>query len=241
MTKTSVLALAFGLACITPGIAGANLLLNGDLDVTYQQEIVPNFFLPKPANWINDGTRSSTGAYEDEMSSESWAGPAPTPVTTNGVNADDWGVFFKPFSGTSTNLATGHLYQDVAATAGTVYTMTGWAGGEANALMQDAVFAMEFHDAAGGLLSQVSLSLLPTLVTANGQPFQYKLYSLTGTAPTGTNFVRVRASMINAQSNPLGGGQAFVVDDFTLDAVPEPGTMALLGLAGLAALKRRKK
>lgn len=241
MKNTSVLALAFGFACLAPGIAGANLLINGDLDKTYQQEIVPGFFLPKPQTWKNDGFKSASGAYEDEMSSEPWAGPAPTPVTTNGVNSDDWGVFFKPFSGSANDLATGHLYQDVAGTAGTTYVMTGWAGGEANALMEDAVFAIDFVDVTGGVISTVALSLKPTLVTANGQPFQYKQYTVTGVAPTGTAAVRARASMIRAQSNPAGGGQAFVVDDFTLDAVPEPGTMAFLSLVGLAALRRRKK
>jgi hypothetical protein len=36
------------------------------------------------------------------------------------------------------------------------------------------------------------------------------------TAPAGTVSVRARASMIGAMANPAGGGQAFVVDDFTL-------------------------
>src|SRR5687767_11641205 len=70
-------------------------LLNGSLDETYQQEIVPGFFLPKPALWVNEGFRTIGGPFEDEMSSEPWAGPAPTPDT----NPGDFGLFFKAFTG----------------------------------------------------------------------------------------------------------------------------------------------
>ena len=31
--------------------------------------------------------------------------------------------------------------------------------------------------------------------------------------------------MLNGMSNPLGGGQAYVVDDFTFTGVPEPATL----------------
>jgi hypothetical protein len=50
--------------------------------------------------------------------------------------------------------------------------------------------------------------------------------------------------MIGATANPLGGGQAFVVDDFELtdDAatVPEPVSGALLGIGALALAVRRR-
>ena len=241
--KIGVVTLSLGLVLGAYSAANANLLSNGNLDVTYDQEIVPGFFLPKPDMWVNEGFRSIGGAYEDELSSESWAGPAPTPVTTDGVNSDDWAVFFKPFSGNpaTTGLATGHLYQDVAGTAGLIYTLTGWAGAEANAMMGDALFALDFLDNSGGVISTSSLSVLPTLNTPNGEAFNYKFYTVSGTAPVGTAFVRSRISMIDGQSNPAGGGQAFVVDDFELQAVPEPTTMAALALGGLALIRRRRK
>lgn len=206
-----------------PAASAQNLLTNGNLDKLQMVEIVPGFFLPKPASWANTGFRTITGPYEDEMNSEPWAGPAPTPVTNDGVvnppphNLPDWGVFFKPFTGNATNgAATGHLSQDVLATPGKTYTMTGWAGAEQNALMAGAEFAMEFRTGGGVILSTVTLNLLPTLFVDNGQPFDYKKYTLTGTAPANTAIVRVRASMIGAMANPQGGGQAFVVDDFRL-------------------------
>lgn len=232
-----------GMAVVACSAAQANLLINGNLDKTYQQKITDSFFLPKPKNWSNDGFRSNAGAYEDEMSSESWSGPAPTPVTTDGAAGDDWGVFFKPFSGNATDgKATGHLYQDVDGVAGTQYVLTGWAGGEANALMDDAVFALDFVNAAGGIISSSELSLLPNLTVDNGKAFRYKQYSVSGVAPAGTFKVRARASMIGAMSNPLGGGQAFVVDDFELNAVPEPSTLIALGVgAALVARKRRAR
>lgn len=230
--------LVVGLLACGNSVAKANLLSNGSLDQTYQQEIVPGFFLPKPDLWVNEGFRAISGPYEDELSSEPWAGPSPTPDTS----PDDYGVFFKPFSGNLTDgAATGHLYQDNPATPGFIYLFTGWAGAEANALMGDAVFALEFLDAGNSVLAgSAQLSLLPTLTTPNGEPFNYKQYSLIATAPAGTVNVRTRVSMIDALANPAGGGQAFVVDDFELSVIPEPTTLALFGL-GLAAFAIRRR
>lgn len=234
--------------------ANANLLTNGNLDRSYAQEIVPGFFLPKPANWVNEGSRAITGPYEDEMSSEPWAGPAPTPVTNDGlldpphpagVGGPDGAVFFKAFSGSAANgAATGHLYQDVAGTAGLTFRLTGWAGAEANYLAERSVFAIDFLDSLSNIISSSELDLVAAgLFVPNGEPFNYKQYSLTGVAPVGTVFVRSRVSMIGGMPNPAGGGQAFVVDDFELTAaspVPEPSTMLLVG-AGLAAVRRLRR
>lgn len=238
------------LAALTPAIgafsANANLLSNGNLDVTQQVEIVPGFFLPKPDVWQNEGSRSISGPYEDEMSSEPWAGPAPTPVTADGVpdgiGNKDWGVFFKPFSGNATDgAATGHLFQNVpGAIPGVTYTLTGWAGAEPNALMQGAEIALEFLDAGGDVIggSGQVIDLLPTLYVDNGLAFDYKQYTAVATAPANAAFIRARASMIGATGNPAGGGQAFVVDDFVL--VPEPTSLAFLGFASVL-LRRRSR
>lgn len=236
---TTKAALVGGVLCVLGAAesAGAQLLTNGSLDQTYQQEIVPGFFLPKPAGWQNDGSRAISGPYEDEMSSEPWAGPAPTPNTGAGDN----GVFFKGFSGNTTDgAATGHLFQDNPATPGATYTLTGWAGAEPNFLARDVVFAVEFLNAGGTeiALSGTELSLMPTLIVPNGQPFNYKQYTVSAVAPAGTAFVRARASMIDGLGNPAGGGQALVVDDFAL--VPEPSAVGVFLLCGMTLLARRR-
>lgn len=244
-SKLAVFAFAAVLFVGLPA-ASADLLSNGNLDVTYQQEIVPGFFLPKPTVWVNDGFRTISGPYEDELSSEPWAGPAPTPVTSDGVDPDgpggnpgDWGVFFKPFSGNATtgDFATGHLYQDVPGNAGETYTLTGWAGAEAN-FSGGAVFAIDFLNGGGGVIGSSVLDLIGAgLFVDNGEPFDYKQYTVVGVAPAGTVTVRARASMLNGAANPQGGGQAYVVDDFVL--TPEPSALAML-LLGVAAVARRR-
>ena len=239
------------------GVAdAASILFNGNLDLTAATEIVDGFFLPKPVGWVNEGFRSITGPYEDEMSSEPWAGPAPTPVTADGnanppfpdgCSGPDCAVFFKPFSGNDTDgSATGHLYQDNPATAGMTYTLTGWAGAEPN-FLGGAEFAIEFLDAGGGMLAGTVLDLVAAgLFTDNGEAFDYKQFMVVAIAPFGTASVRARASMINGMLNPQGGGQAFVVDDFELtdsSAVPEPASLLLTlsGLIGLAQQRRRAR
>lgn len=235
-----------------PVVNAQNLLTNGNLDLTQSVEIVPDFFLPKPADWVNEGTRAITGPYEDEMSSEPWAGPAPTPVTSdgtglaspNGCGGLDCAVFFKPFSGNASNgAATGHLYQHHPATPGLTYTLTGWAGAEPN-FLGSAQFALDFLNAGGTTVSSAELDLIAAgLFTDNGLPFDYKEFSVSATAPDGAATVRARASMLDATGNPLGGGQAFVVDDFSLTAVPEPSsaTLAIAGLIVAGAAYRRRR
>ena len=136
--------------------------------------------------------------------------------------------------------------QDNPGIPGKEYKLTGWAGAEANVLMGDAVFALEFLDGGGIEIpaSGAELSLLPTLFVDNGEPFDYKQYTLSAIAPAGTVFVRARVSMIDAIANPAGGGQAFVVDDFTLEVVPEPSSVALALVGALVlfgiGLRRRQ-
>jgi opacity protein-like surface antigen len=256
MKRLFTLFVALGLVAWAASAAQAVVVIggsvnNGNLDLNYAEEIVPGFFLPKPDGWVNEGFRSIAGPYEDEMSSEPWAGPAPTPVTTDGLlnaphpegcGGPDCAVFFKPFSGSAVNgLATGHLYQDNPATPGLTYILSGWFGAEPNALMGGAELGLEFLDAGNSVIGGDVVNVLATLFVPNGEPFNYKLYTASAVAPAGAVTVRARASMIDAIGNPAGGGQAFVVDDFTLLAVPEPTTIALfgLGLVGLFGIRRR--
>lgn len=251
--------IALGMAVSAANLAHAVILIggsinNGNLDLTYAQEInppAPGFFLPKPQVWQNEGIRGG-GPWEDELSSEPWAGPAPTPVTTDGLlnpphpegcGGPDCGVFFKPFGGNPNNPVTGHLYQDHPGTPGMKYILTGWAGGEANFLARGAEIAIDFMDNLGNPIGGSAVDLMPTLVTPNGQPFNYKQYMTMAIAPPGTATVRARVSMIEGIANPAGGGQAFVVDDFTLECIPEPASIALglLGLLGMAGLIGRRR
>ena len=172
------------------------------------------------------------------MQSLPFFGPPPTPNT----NPGDLGVYFQPITGTRSNgAATGHLYQDNPATPGLTYTLTGWAGAEQNALLSDAVLAVEFLDGGGNEipLSGTELSILPTLFASNGQPFNYRQYTLSAIAPAGTVSVRARASMLGGVSNPAGGAQGYVVDDFSL-VVPEPGSFGLISMVAAALFARRR-
>ncbi len=115
---------------------------------------------------------------------------------------------------------TANLYQDVPGTALTLYTLTGWAGAEANYIgLSDptvsSLFALDFFDSSSALIGTASQSLVPGL-GSTGNPFGYDQYSVSALAPLGTASVRARATMANAYANPAGGSQAFVVDAFEL-------------------------
>lgn len=218
------------------GIAQADLLVNGNLNTA---SIGPQT-LATPTGWQVTATRASTGTFMDGCSAEAFANAAiPDP-------GGAYGLFFKAFQGSVTNAITVNFYQDRPATAGLTYFLTGWAGAGAgySGLMASSPtksqFSIQFLDPFNAVLDSTVLDL-DQLGVANGNPFNYKEYSLMATAPAGTAKVRVGASMIDGLSNPAGGDQAFVVDAFTLQ-IPEPSaiSLAFLGLAGLMAWRRRK-
>jgi hypothetical protein len=177
---------------------------------------------------------------------------APSPSGCGNTATDgDCGIFFKAFGGNATtgDFANGILYQDNPAAPGSTYRMTGWAGAEANysglipATVTQTLFKLEFLNAANATIGSATLDLAAAgLGVSNNQPFNYKQFSLSAVAPAGTVTIRAAVEMLNAFSNPVGGGQAFVVDDITLGRVPEPASVVLvvLGAAGLLAVARRR-
>jgi len=244
--------------------AGAvEVLVNGSLDLTIPYNPAPGnpaLFAPQPANWSVIGTKTVTGPYTDPLSSEPWAGPAPTQVTTGGTGAAyntglgcdgvDCAAFFKPFGGnlTTGDLATGHLRQTVLGNPGDRYDFSGWVGAEENysglipGSQTRTELAIDFLGPGFVLLSSSVLDLKAAgLGTDNGLSFDYKMYSVSGIAPAGTLFVRPRVSMFDAYANPAGGGQALVADDFSLQQVPEPSAILLAGVCALAGLVGRRK
>ena len=237
MKRQLTLLSVIGLLASGAGVANADLLVNGNLDLTS----VSGQVLATPSGWIASATKSVSGPFNDGLSSEGFA---------NVLAAGGNGVFFKPFQGTTTDRITASLYQDNPATAGLTYTMTGWAGAGAGYIgLTDPTVRSEFHleflNSASAVIGDTSLNLLSAGL-GSGSPtspatgFAYHPFSISATAPAGTVSVRVLATMINAYGNPAGGDQAFVIDAFTL--VPEPSVISLaaLGLGGMIAFRSRK-
>ena len=235
------------------GLSQAALLVNGNLDDPGDHEV--DFAV----GWTLEESRQTPGPA-DTATFASFANHTPNP-NAPGADPDSTrvGVWYKNFNGSPSNLATAHLYQDVAGTPGMKYIMTGWsrfetfyAGGfhlvpsidpvtGQIVLMTSptkSVFALDFLGSGDALISTTEIDLFRDRGQINnGQWVQHMLMAV---APDGTEEVRVRSSAIDMVAT--FGSQSAFADDFTLVCIPEPSSVALglLGLVGLFAMARRK-
>jgi hypothetical protein len=256
MKRQRILMVALSLVLAAASSANADVLIGGALNNGYLDDAVavqnttganPLALIPQPAVWTYEGTTTIGGPWVDGVTVEGFANGSPTPQTTgalgdpprpdgcsNNAATADCGAFFKAFSGTTARgPLTVNLYQDLPATPGLNYVLTGWAGAGPGHLAAGHELAIEFLDAGGSVIPlSGAVNPLAELLVDNGLPFDYKAYSVMATAPVNAAEVRARVSMLGGESNPAGGDQAFVVDDITLVSIPEPSSV-LLGIGCL--------
>jgi hypothetical protein len=185
----------------------------------------------------------------------------------NSIYPDNFGLWYLPFEGDYPGypdviFVDADLTQTVPGTPGQKYTFFGWALFEQNYAggvdtihndpdpmntfqptrkglpsLTDTFFSLEFLDGLSNEISTVDVEL-----RADGQVngAGWMRHVLSGVAPAGTAFVRVRANMVDGEFN-VDPQQSAFVDDFTLLAVPEPasGMLALVSLAALGMIRRR--
>jgi hypothetical protein len=130
--------------------------------------------------------------------------------------------------------------QNQPAIPGTSYTASGFAltpTGDSINGTNFAVLQLQFYDATN---TQVGTTIESPHVTASSPLDQWIPLSATGVAPL--TAVTARIVWVHVQlNNPVTGGAVFFDDADLGVTVPEPASLALAGVAGLALLGRRRR
>ncbi|MEM9752699.1 MAG: PEP-CTERM sorting domain-containing protein [Planctomycetota bacterium] len=163
---------------------------------------------------------------------------------TDGNQGDGWGSFgaagFNAFFGPNGHASlfmdnpgnSGGVFQTgIAGVAGAEYTFTLTDVRIESNAAADLRFGLEFYQ--GDDATQISTNIVPISLAQTGDGLNF---TMSGIAPSGTAFVRPIILFDNVTSTAGGQENAFV---FEATLVPEPATAALLGLGGLAMLRRR--
>lgn len=211
MKKALILFAIFAVA----GIASANLLSNGNFNAV--TDILDEFGDPTGGVTADDWEAWSWGNGWGNTEIAGWGSPGGTYHTAVGASGGGGG---------------GH-FQVVTATEGTTYELAVDSGAEAWWLPTGTMIIF-FLDDTGAEVGQASRNTVDPAVYGENYdiPHPWENYSLIATAPIGTTQIKVELTANNAT-----GSVGF--DNAVLEVVPEPATLALLGLGGLF-IRRRK-
>ena len=142
---------------------------------------------------------------------------------------------FSNFTG-SVNLS--GVFQDLPANPGEVWEASIWVrhnSGDALQGANEARLKIEFLDGSFSALPAGALEA--TILTAASPLDLYTQHTIQHQSPSGTAHVHVALLFVGDAAN---SGGAAIFDDAVLQEIPEPATLALLGLGTLVLVKRRR-
>jgi hypothetical protein len=126
-------------------------------------------------------------------------------------------------------------FQDVPGlTAGIEYSVSGWHMTTSSPLSLGVEIRIEWRNSG----SNTEISRTPNATPVPGA--SYSPFDFSAVVPAGADVARVVYAVQSFSTNPLGDGTVFV-DNMSFSVVPEPSSIALLGLGGLVLWAARRK
>ena len=161
----------------------------------------------------------------------------------NGGGASAFNTTAMPHTGTNSlgltisstpNTFAGAFQDVVGLSAGTPVNVSGWNASTSDPLSLVVEVRIEWRNSVSNteITRTGNLNPIPTAT--------YTQFGFNANVPAGADTARVVYAIQSFTTAPLGNGTVYM-DDISLTIVPEPGSITLLGLGGLALVTMRRR